>query len=132
MWRGGLKNVTTCDKDGGGVKKSWDSCDVIYVWSLSEESKFKKMEILEFILQDKKVNYNLSSPSILCTFLLAMSRRWRALFPWQQLRAQISTDWSSEHFKRDVKKGLYKMQMRWCFYVYGFQGRALWLNRECQ
>ena len=40
MWRhtrvegGGFKNVTTCNKDGGGVKKSWNSCDVIYGWPL--------------------------------------------------------------------------------------------------
>ena len=26
--------MTTCDKDGGGVKKSWNLCDVIYGWSL--------------------------------------------------------------------------------------------------
>ena len=26
--------MTTCDKDGGGVKKSWKSCDVIYGWPL--------------------------------------------------------------------------------------------------
>ena len=30
---GDLRNVTTCDK-GGGVKKSWNSCDVIYGWPL--------------------------------------------------------------------------------------------------
>ena len=27
---GGLRNVTTSEKGGGGVKKSWNSCDVIY------------------------------------------------------------------------------------------------------
>ena len=26
--------MTTCDKDGGGVKKSWNSYDVIYGWPL--------------------------------------------------------------------------------------------------
>ena len=26
--------MTTCDKDGGGVKKSWNSFDVIYGWPL--------------------------------------------------------------------------------------------------
>ena len=38
MWRytrwGGLRNVTTFDKDGRGVRKSWNSCDVIYGWPL--------------------------------------------------------------------------------------------------
>ena len=36
MWRhpskGGLRIETTCYKDGGGVEKSWNSCDVIYGW----------------------------------------------------------------------------------------------------
>ena len=32
MVGGGLRNVTTCDKDGEGVKKSWNSYDVIYSW----------------------------------------------------------------------------------------------------
>ena len=27
-----LRNVITCDKDGGGVKKSRNLCDVIYGW----------------------------------------------------------------------------------------------------
>ena len=31
-----LENVTTCDKDGGGVKKSWNSCEVIYGWPLRQ------------------------------------------------------------------------------------------------
>ena len=31
----GLRNVTTCDKDGGGFKKLRKSCDVIYGWPLS-------------------------------------------------------------------------------------------------
>ena len=31
---GDLRNVTTCDKDEGGVKKSWNSCDLIYGWPL--------------------------------------------------------------------------------------------------
>ena len=34
LGKGGLRNVTTCDKDGRGVKKSWNSCDVIYGWPL--------------------------------------------------------------------------------------------------
>ena len=37
MWfhtRWGLRNVTTCDKGGGGLKKSWNLCDVIYEWPL--------------------------------------------------------------------------------------------------
>ena len=32
---GGLRNVTTYDKDGRGIRKSWNSCDVIYGWPLS-------------------------------------------------------------------------------------------------
>ena len=36
---GGLRNVTTCDMDGGGVNKSWNSCDVIYAWPLMEKWK---------------------------------------------------------------------------------------------
>ena len=32
--RGDLRNVTTSGKDGGGVKKSLNSCDVIYGWPL--------------------------------------------------------------------------------------------------
>ena len=35
---GDLRNVTTCDK-GEGVKKSWNSCDVIYGWLLSDYSR---------------------------------------------------------------------------------------------
>ena len=43
MWRhtkvgGDLRNVTTCDKEGGGVKKSLNSCDVIYGWPLIRKS----------------------------------------------------------------------------------------------
>ena len=34
LGKGGLIIVTNCDKDGGGVKKSWNSCDVIYGWPL--------------------------------------------------------------------------------------------------
>ena len=32
LGRGGLRNVTTCDKDRGEVNKSLNSCDVIYGW----------------------------------------------------------------------------------------------------
>ena len=31
---GGLRNVTTCDKDGGGVQKSLNLCNVISRWPL--------------------------------------------------------------------------------------------------
>ena len=31
---GGPRNVTTCEKDGGGIKKLCNSCDVIYGWPL--------------------------------------------------------------------------------------------------
>ena len=27
--------MTKCDKDGGRVKNSWNSCDVIYRWPLN-------------------------------------------------------------------------------------------------
>ena len=40
---GGLRNVTICDKDGGGVKKSWNLCDLIYGWPLIHFSKFPKL-----------------------------------------------------------------------------------------
>ena len=34
---GVLRQVTICDNDSGGVRKSWNSCDVIYQWSLTKK-----------------------------------------------------------------------------------------------
>ena len=33
--------MTTCDKDGGGVKKSLNSCDIIYGWPLRMNIEMK-------------------------------------------------------------------------------------------
>ena len=52
LGRGGLRNVTTCDKDGGRVKKSWNLCDEIYGWPLSTRTKGTHemyINIVEFI-----------------------------------------------------------------------------------
>ena len=47
MWRytmwWDLKNVTTGDKDGGGAKKLWNSCDLIYGWPLSQAAGLIKV-----------------------------------------------------------------------------------------
>ena len=34
--------MTTCDKDGGGLKKLWNSCDVIYGWPQDAKDLYNK------------------------------------------------------------------------------------------
>ena len=51
--KGGLRNVTICDKDEGGVKKSLDSCDVIYRWPLMRKSNIDLKQEIHVILKSK-------------------------------------------------------------------------------
>lgn len=46
--RGGLKNVSTCDKDGGeqGFKKSLNLCVVIYGWPHIYDSDNQRFRLL--------------------------------------------------------------------------------------